>query len=964
MQKRLNFYCSVSLFVAIFALPVFAGNINIGGKWMFLLDPESTGIEGDFYKKNLTEEFRLPGSNVENMKGFDVTVDTKFTGSIYDSSWYFNPHMERYRQPGNIKMPFWLTQNKYYTGLAWYQREIEIPQHWQGKLIRLYLERPHYITKVWVDDNLAGSHNSLNTPHIFDLSPFVQAGKKYKLTICIDNKLKSLDVGANSHSVTDHTQGNWNGIVGRLELQAKNQIFVDDVKVFPDLKQKKAVVKILLKNMTLAKSGVNLWVKAKSFNSAVSHSFEINKKTVLNKAVAEQWVEMELQLGDKMQTWDEFDPTLYQLEVIAGTKTGRDTLQTQFGMREITIDGKWIFVNGRKTMLRGTVENALFPLTGYPPMDVDSWLKVFRVCKKYGLNHMRFHSYGPPEAAFKAADLVGIYLQPEGPSWPNHSTQLGRGFPIDTFLLEETKRMTRFYGNYASFTMLAAGNEPRGNWVQWVGKFVDYWKATDPRRIYTGASVGGSWSWQPKNQFHVKAGARGLEWHRMRPESMSDFSDKIDTVKQPFVSHETGQWCVFPNFDEIKKYKGVTRAKNFELFQEEFERNDLGGLSREFLHASGKLQLLCYKHEIERTMRTPGYAGFQLLSLNDFSGQGTALVGVLDAFWDEKGYADASDFSKFCNATVPLIRTNSFVYTNDQMLQASVEIAHFGAKELTDRDIIMRIRNKAGKIIEEKRIAKLTIPIGNNIPAGEISLELKHFTEATAINLEIAIDGTTYHNDWNFWIYPANPVKMPENDIYIAKTLDVKAIKMLESGGKVLLLAAGKIEYGKDVVQHYSPAFWNTSWFKMRPPHTTGVYVRNYHPVFKNFITDSWADMQWWELVNRTQTMLLTDFPRGFQPIVQPIDTWFINRKLGMLIEAKVGKGRLMMTTMDLESSLDNRPVASAMYQAIIRYMNSDEFKPAIDVPVQNINDLFTKKAEPYNFFSRTSPDELKQGKI
>lgn len=939
--------------------------IPLNGNWRFSLDPDLKGESERWYLTDLKEDFRLPGSNVENLKGYNPTLETKFTGSIYDSSWYHNPHMEKYRQPHNFKMPFWLTQLKYFTGHAWYQRTIAIPAAWSAKRIHLYLERPHFITRIWVDDKEVGQYVSHNTPHVYDLTPFVEPGKSYKLTMRVNNLLKDMDVGTNSHSVTDHTQGNWNGVVGRMELQSKQQVYTDDIQVFPDLAAQQAVVKLSIANTSGTAVSGKVSLRAVSFNS--SKSFTFSSILPFEQAASEKLKQLELPLlmGEKMQTWDEFDPALYRLQAIVSSAAGNDTIVTQFGMREITIDGKWIFVNGRKTQMRGTVENALFPLTGYPPMDVASWERVFRICKTYGLNHMRFHSYCPPEAAFVAADLVGIYLQPEGPSWPNHSTQLGRGFPIDTYLMDETKRMAKYYGNYASFVMMASGNEPRGNWVPWVGRFVDYWKETDQRRIYTGASVGGSWAWQPKNQFHVKAGARGLEWSRGRPESMSDFKDKIDTVAQPFISHETGQWCVFPDFEEIKKYTGVTRALNFELFQELLSDQDMGHLSREFLHASGKLQALSYKHEIEKTLRTPDYAGFQLLSLNDFSGQGTALVGLLNAFWEEKGYLTAPEFRRYCSPTVPLIRTAKFVYTNNERLQAAVELSHFGALPIDDARIEIVIRRKDGRIVHEQQIAKVNVPIGSNIPAGKIDFDLSVFTSPVQFNLEVRIAGTGHVNDWNFWVYPARQ-KEPETDgIYIARGgLDDNARKVLSKGGKVLLMTAGKVTYGKDVVQYYQPAFWNTSWFKMRPPHTTGVYVRNHHPLFNDFITDDWANMHWWELINRAQTMLMDDFPKGFQPIVQPIDTWFLSRKLGMLFEAKVGKGKLLMTSFDLESMPAERPVARALYQSVIRYMKSDDFNPTQAVPVKAVTDIFTKQAEPYNFHSRTSPDELRQGKI
>lgn len=940
-------------------------SIPLNGNWKFALDPDLKGLDEQWFQQEMKEEVRLPGSNVENRKGFDPTLDTRFTASIYDSSWYLNPHMEKYRQPENFKMPFWLTQLKYFTGYAWYQREITIPANWKGNRVQLFLERPHFITHIWIDNREVGRYVSHNTPHSYDLTAFVEAGKSYQLTLCVNNRLKDMDVGTNSHSVTDHTQGNWNGVVGRMELQLKQPVHTDEVQVYPDLAHQQALVKLTIANPQLLNTKGSVVLKATSFNSTKSHRFSASLDFELTATDSTKQLELPLLLGDKMQTWDEFDPALYRLTAYLTTPAGVDTMETQFGMREISIEGKWIYINGRKTLMRGTVENALFPLTGYPPMDVASWERVFRICKTYGLNHMRFHSYGPPEAAFKAADLVGIYLQPEGPAWPNHSTQLGRGYPIDTYLLEETKRMVKHYGNYASFVMMAAGNEPRGNWVSWVGKFVDYWKKADPRRIYTGASVGGSWAWQPKSQYHVKAGARGLDWSRNRPESNSDYRQWIDTVSQPFISHETGQWCVFPDFEEIKKYTGVTRAKNFELFQELLGDQDMGQLSREFLHASGKLQVVCYKHEIEKTLRTPDYAGFQLLSLNDFSGQGTALVGLLNAFWEEKGYVTAPEFRRFCSPTVPLIRTGKFVYRNNERLQASVELSHFDALPLEDVRLQMTLRRKDGRVVHEQQLTRMDVPIGSNIPAGTIDLDLSAFTAPVQLNLEIRIEGTGVINDWNFWVYPAVQELPAEDDIYIVRgELDDKARKLLSKGGKVLLMTAGKVSYGKDVVQYYQPAFWNTSWFKMRPPHTTGVLIRNEHPLFKDFITDNWADMQWWELLNKAQTMQLDDFPKGFQPVVQPIDTWFISRKLGMLFEAKVGKGKLLMTSFDLESNPEERPVARALYQSVLRYMHSGDFNPGQVVPLKAVTGIFTKKAEPYNFYSRTSPDELKQGKI
>ncbi len=933
--------------------------LSLKGKWNFSMDEKDVGVQQKWYNRTLPDSVVLPGSMVENLKGYDITLETKFTASIYDSSWYFNPHMAKYRQPGNLKMPFWLTQLKHYVGLAWYQKEVVIPSAWNGNPIELFLERPHFITRVWIDDIEIGSQNSLTVPHVFLLPDKIKPGK-HRITVRIDNRLKDIDVGTNSHSVTDQTQGNWNGMVGRLELQEKSRIYFTDIQVFPDLKSKNAKVKISMANASGKSLPADIILSAQSFNSSKSH---VVNPVTFHVTVPESSASFEfsLPMGDGMLTWDEFDPALYRLEATVASGKQTDRKEVEFGMREITIQGKYFYVNGHKTMLRGTVENCDFPLTGYAPMDELSWERVFRICKTYGLNHMRFHSYCPPEAAFQAADRIGFYLQPEGPSWPNHSTQLGRGLPIDKYLMDETKRMTKEYGNYASFTFLACGNEPRGNWVQWVSKFVDYWKATDSRRVYTGASVGQSWAWQPENQYHVKAGARGLDWKNDEPETMSDYRYRIDSIKQPYVSHEMGQWCAFPDFDEIKKYTGVTRARNFELFKEDLADHDMADMSHEFLMASGRLQALCYKHEIERTLRTPGYAGFQMLSLNDYSGQGTALVGVLDVFWDSKGYMDAEKFSRFCNSTVPLARMEKFVYRNNETLDAKIEVAHFGKEPIEQAKTIWRIRDCYGLTLKEGVLSEKEIPVGNNFPLGELKFSLSDFAAPVKLNLEIEIANSGFKNDWDFWVYPVQKEQTDTSGIYISSVLDDKAVDRLNKGGKVLILAAGKIRYGRDVIQYYQPAFWNTSWFKMRPPHTTGVFINNYHPVFKDFVTDNWGNLQWWELINKAQTMQLTEFPKGFQPIVQPIDTWFVNRKLGMLLEVNVGKGKLMITSMDLTSDPESRPVAAQLYRSVLNYMQSDKFRPETTVSAGIVKDLFEKTAEPINTYTKSSPDELKK---
>ena len=888
--------------------------IDLSGEWQFSM--------GDVPEWN--DHITLPGSMLTGGKGHDVTVDTRWTGSTYDSSYYYSPQLARYREDGNVKYPFFLTPDKYYVGHAWYRRTVRVPDAWEGRPVTLYLERPHIETTLYVNGREVGHQMSLSTPHQYDITEYVTFGEDNELAICVYNGIENVCVGQDSHSVTDQTQGNWNGIVGAIELRSAPIIY--RVRAVPDVED--GVVRI-----------------------------EVNE------------AQYELPLGRDTCRWSEFNPKVYSRKVdYQGVP-----VEVTFGIRDIRIDGRQFYLNDQPIWLRGTLENCCFPETGYAPMDVASWQRVFEKCREYGLNHVRFHSWCPPEAAFVAADKVGIYLQPEGPSWPNHGVRMRSGQYVDTYLMEETKRIIDTYGHHPSFVMMAMGNEPAGRWVEYCNDWVNEMIAYDPTRVYCGASVGGGWAWDDGSQFHVKGGGRGLNWTSRAPQATDNFYADItfprnyrDTVPNntPIIAHEQGQWCAFPDFKEIPQYTGAYKASNFEIFRDLLAEGGMADRAEAFLHASGKLQTMAYKYEMERNLRTPDYAGFQLLGLNDYSGQGSALVGVLNVHWREKGYCTAEEWREFCSQSVPLARFPKFIYTEAEMLDVPVEVYHAGEAPVEHVNCTYTLSGLGEEL--RGRLPLGTLPVGKNIEAGRIVQPLASITTPTKATLTVLLtdesDGEVIgRNHWDFWIYPSKDIEPATEDIYIADMLDDKAIDVLQQGGKVLLTAAGKVTYGSDIVQHYLPVFWNTSWFKMRPPHTTGASIDTAHPLFAHgFPTDDWGNLNWWELLNKAQVMNLADFPVDYQSPIQPIDTWHISRKLGMLVEANVLNGRLLMTTMDITGNLDRRIVARQMRNAILRYMQSADFSPTLTIEPAVIADLYTKQGPKVDMYTNGSPDELK----
>lgn len=885
--------------------------ISLAGSWDFAM--------GD--SANYNDYVILPGSMLTNGKGNEVTVNTPWTGSLYDSSYYFNPYMEKYRQSGQMKFPFFLTPDKHYVGNAWYRRYIYVPKEWKGEPVVLFLERPHIETTAYVNGHEVGHQMSLSTPHQYDVTSYIVPGQRNEIAIRVYNGIENVCVGQDSHSVTDQTQGNWNGITGRIELQG----------------------------------GIHIWRK-----KVIPHLDKHMVEVIINENTYNVWY------SENAELWDEFNPQLYTQEIdYNGWK-----VPVVFGLREVSIKGRQIYINGRPLYLRGTVENCCFPETGYPPTDEEEWAKVFKKCKAYGLNHVRFHSYCPPEAAFAAADRVGIYLQPEGPSWPNHGVKLRRGQSIDQYLLEESKRIVDTYGHHPSFIMMAAGNEPAGDWVSYCNDWVRQMHEYDPTRIYCGASVGGGWAWDDGSEYHVKGGARGLEWNRQAPSSDDDYYDGILRPRNykgeadnnsPIIAHEQGQWCAFPDFSEISQYTGVYKARNFEIFRDLLSDNGMSSMADKFLMASGRLQMLCYKYEIERNLRTKDYAGFQLLSLNDYSGQGTALVGPLNVHWREKPYCNVDEWKQFCSFIVPLARFPRFVYTNRDTLRVPVEVYNAFKTSVDGVKATYYIYDENSRVVCGGRLASGELPIGKNIQIGTVVYPLDSIRQATKLTLTVKLTAKIL-NHWDFWVYPDDDDAAQPDHAAITETADyAEALDVLKRGGTVLLTAAGKVTMGSDVKQTYLPVFWNTSWFKMRPPHTTGAYIDKSHPLFKyDFPTDDWSNLNWWELLNQAQVMNFADLPRDYQSPVQPIDTWHVSRKLGMILEARVGKGRLLMTTMDISSDLAHRPVARQMRKALLSYMQSKDFTPSLTLKPQTVADFFTRQAAPVNMFTKDSPDELK----
>ena len=470
--------------------------------------------------------------------------------------------------------------------------------------------------------------------------------------------------------------------------------------------------------------------------------------------------------------------------------------------KDFHIEGQHFYANGHKVFLRGKHDACVWPLTGHVAMDVDSWKSYLGDCVAYGLNHVRFHSWCPPEAAFVAADELGVILQPELPFWGDFND---KDTVLMNFLHKEGENILRWYGHHPSFRMFALGNELWGS-IDKMAEFIEDFRRIAPDKVYTfgsnyylgyqgvkpgmdyfttcrvGGEGWGNYNTHTRGSFSFADAADGGMINHFYPNTVMNFEEGCALAKIPVISHETAQFQTYPDFDEIKKYTGVLYPYNMEVFRSRLEKAGMLDQAKDFHKASGLWSLQLYKQDIEMDLRTPNMAGFQLLDLQDYPGQGSAYVGILDAFMDPKGLCIEREWREWCAPVVPLLIADKFCFTNEDGIHGNVQIANYSGESLKGRILSWEISPQIK--------GEMVIPDGEGlIKAGALNIDLSIYDKPTQLQLLLNIDGTAYHNTYDLWVYPAKDnLKKLEKKVIVSNELTDNIVKQLEKGKSVLLM--------------------------------------------------------------------------------------------------------------------------------------------------------------------------------
>lgn len=886
---------------------------SLAGEWMFALDPKNIGENELWASKTFEQKISLPGTTDEAKYG------EKTVGSDYGI----------------------LTRAYKYIGSAWYQREIFVPEKSANKEFELFIDRVLWESKVWIDGRYCDLQDGLGVPHIHRLGK-LSAGK-HLLTMRINNDMIH-NIGDKGHTYSEYTQSIWNGAVGRIELRALEKVRIENLKTWPDIDehklkitfdvlhaQKKQMLKFKCKLVDLSNGQVILTYTKKTKSDKITDAFNLT-----------------FDLPESVKLWDEFHPNLYRLIVETSAGKSVDVESVDVGFRKVSASKSKILINNLAVFMRGNLDCVHFPITGYPSCNISDWERIFKIYKDHGMNHVRFHSWCPPEAAFVAADRLGIYLQVEilWIDWwmttapkdrPDMLTKglpegLGKNPSADAYVQAEMKRIINAYGNHPSFVMFCIGNELGNSDFDVMPKWIATVKESDNRRLYsvsTARKITDVDQYMVTHNIPNVGGTYGVRGYT----TDYDLEMNYSKAEIPIIAHELGQYPVYPLWSEIDKYTGVLKARNLEECRESARKNQLENMDVKFHQASGALQNLLYKAHIENLFRTPSCAGFQLLSMTDYQGQGEALVGWLDCFWDSKGILTPQDFKQYCNTVVPLARFKKFVWETNETFDALLQVANYGNDIFKSR-ILWKLTATDGQIIEQGYFDNQHFKRGSLNEVGKIAINLSKINQVGKYTFSIEIKDTEFRNSWDLWIYP--PVNSVNSSVFVANEFSEEVKKKLKNGANVLLIAnkLGTAETSRPI--NFTPLFWSTVFFPGQTNSTLGLYINNLHAAFNNFPTDNYSDYQW-QSISQGQSFVLNNYV-GIEPIAQPISDFHINDRLGSVFECKVGSGKLLVCGYNINNDIN--PVARQLKYSLINYMNTADFNPTVEIPEVELNKM------------------------
>ncbi|SEN50425.1 F5/8 type C domain-containing protein [Amphibacillus marinus] len=879
--------------------------ISLAGIWNYRFDLEDQGLDQSWYQDMfLNHAFQLPGTTSTNKVG--QPVDPAKFKQLTKAS--VTTHQERYP----------------YLGVLWLQKQMTVDvQFAPDQDVILNFERILGQSTVWINETMLGSQNSLSTPHYYVVSPsLIKRGEPLTITVRIDNRVHQ-HLGELASGYSLHTQGLWAGIVGELTLAQAPincQLFYDQAK------------QLLEVVVATGKQPVQVVIcdQAKNRYIAEPDSYEYQAETTHYQFDV-----------SKLDIWYAAKPNHYQVQI----SMGKHTIYKTFGRLDLSADTNYIYQANKRLFLRGTLDCAIFPKTGYPTMDQEGWQVIFTKIKGHGLNHVRFHSWCPPKAAFLAADYLGLYLMVEAPIWLDEwfNNKVGDAREHYAFITNEVSRILASYGHHPSFSFFSIGNELAGDF-----KFLAELIQELPFKEHQILTTITANTTNRKRTFYERADhffigveyqGKGLRGNRFLDQMVEgtalDYQMAAEHVPLPVITHEIGQYASYPVLDVIEKYDGAMVPTNLLSIQHDLREKQLTPFADQYVTASLKLARDLYKAEIEAVQRSNAVSGYQLLGLQDYPGQNTATVGLLDSFWQDKQAGLTDMMKEFCNDVVPIIELERRIFLKQETISCRLAVRNDLFESLNQARVTMTITHDQTVLFQDQFTA--TLNQGNYQVIKELSVsimaQLNNDAYLSMCTLELCIEANkqSYCNHWQIWVADQSTFCHGHTRLFVDDWASPALEAALERGERCLLQVNPTLT--KNVkAGHFFPVFWSPVFFDSKDD--CGVSIANQHPLFQTFETDDYGSFQWKSLLEggcSFATHQLTS-------IISPVPNFYNHDQRSYLLEVKVGTGKLMISGFDIDRG--QKPEEQAFRSALLDYLDSDAFEPIQQLDWQAVKQL------------------------
>jgi beta-galactosidase len=877
--------------------------ISLDGVWNFATDTENRGeAEKWFAPDAKLPKMPLPGYAPEA----DGTIRVP---GIWDNQGY-GTETEKVRHN--------------FVGKGWYKRQVEIPKSWAGHRAFLLITGVSRYCKVWVNGHFLGEHIGYLSSQEYDVTRCVEPGKTATLVIQVDSRQRwAVDSMAGASSLIDYMDIPWGGIWGHVSIEARADTWLSDLFIQPDVANSCCTISAAINGKTDLPDAVKLEL----FDADGRHVAGAMLKS--DPKIAGQPVVLKTAIPDA-KLWTPETPTLYKAR-LSLMKDGHslDSAESSFGMRQFTVDGYRLLLNGKRIMLNGYGDDHIYPEQMAMPVDKELHLNRLRLIKSYGFNHVRHHSTIMPPEYYDACDEVGIITTAEfpiayqvfvpgiGKTWQEKvPTGTDPAPAIETYKREWAAVVTR-HRNHPSILCWVMGNELWGG-IPLRYDFQRIARRLDPERFFCDSDgLGGVVDRDSEDlllaMFNV--------WS-----SVFDNPTKFKTAKppKPVISHESGNFVTFSRPDLIDQFRH--NVKPFWLTAGREKLNELGLMQEavQWAEKSEHLYALLHKYNIETLRGNPWLSGYHWWLFQDYW---TTSNGLVDHYFRPKSVAK-EEVLKFNGPVVLLQDGLQRTYRGKTTLDLKLLVSNFSPDSLRG-DFYYEV--KAGETsLVKKQLAIKPVPQGELAEAEHIKLEMPDVKAPTAlkISVELSAGDTRYANDWSSWVYPAairparssvpvyavdsqieqfkdwgvKPIPpegaLSDRAVYILDGfIDRRVVDAVERGASVVLLGTA------DQFMGSRPVTFRTSWWKAGGWETRDDYGQNHtgtmvydHPLTREMAPAGWCDPGWFELIEGANKYVLEGMPSRPDVIVRALPSMMLVEDDALLFEVGVGKGSLIVS--------------------------------------------------------------------